>query len=340
MATIAQRFAALKVQSARSKQRVMTRTSGSSRQTTELPLNKGFIVTNNSSNRTMRYQRSELLTTLSLSSTDVAGPLTEFPLNPASDLFSGSQLQQLVRISQQFRFNRLSLRFGNTTATANGGSIVIAYTENPDQSISSLRDIFNLPGSKTFPLWMPADITAYFKNPKMYNVDPDSAEIMQTTQGKFVIGLINPPTTTGTSSYPLFMDYEVSLYGAATQDFGSKPAPVFPASGGVGNDGGHGTFVVLTPQTAADKYNAVYLENMGYTNKCPVWALSEPTEVLTSATESILGTHMKVRDGTTSELSVQFFHGLDAAIADTPINNLNTGPVALVLTQITERVLN
>lgn len=317
------------------------RASGATSRQVTLPYQTAMCITNNSADKNFVLNRSEFLTDFVIGPTDIVGSVATLPLNPASDLYKGTALQNVARIYQKYRFSKMKLMFANTTGTNNGGSIVVAYVENPDQAVTSVRDIYSLPGSKVFPLWMPIEINAFFKDPRMYNIDVDSTEVMQTTQGKFVIGVVALPTTTGNNSFPLILDYTCTYAGSANQDFGTKPAITgfLGQSAGAGSTGPvHGPFVIVTASsgyTIAEVFTTEY----GYKATNPIWNLTSPVEIVLADLSTATASFFRVRDYTSStQMSVQFFVTLeDARVAavdtSTAIQNKPTGAVASILAQ-------
>lgn len=330
----------------KNKKRAGKKTGGMQSATVQLPTQIGMTIQNNTSNAKLNIQRCELFGAFTVGPTTPANTVFSYPLNIAGPLFNNTVAQNFARSYQKFRFRSANLQFANTTGTNNGGSIVVGYCENPDQSIASVQDVFNLPGSKIFPLWMPTSMPAMFKDPRMYNIDADSDEVMQTTQGKFVIAIVAVPNTTGDVSYPLVFNYQLELDGSASQQF-TKPSvtTLIAQSIGTGDSGGHGNFVTLNADSGY-KFPALLGTNAGYSSSNPFWALSEPTEVATGppgSTVAVIGSFFRVRAyNSDTQISVQFFETIEEArvsAVDTSsaIQNTTSGVVAAVLAQIVEQ---
>lgn len=303
-----------------------------------LPYQTGMLVQNKGSNKSTTITRSEYLTNYTFGPESQPGEISEFPVNPMLPLYKDTVLQNMLRNFQKYRFKKLSLELANTTGTNNGGSLVTSYVSNPDQKTTSLRAIYNSDDSVTGPAWMPRTVAAAIKDPKKeYNVDEDSAEIMQTTQGKFIIGVVTPPTTTGLVSIPIILKYTVEMIGAASQESVKETSILLAPSGEFeGLTGTHGNFVVMTTASPYT-YDTQFNKNAGYDPNVPIYELTVPFDLPNPSGGSATVTHFKVRtDITSTTLTVQFYVGLIEAYDERPYVNalgaLDASNVAQIVT--------
>jgi hypothetical protein len=148
-----------------------------------------------------------------------SGSLYQYLLNP---LRLGGRLTTLARAFQQFRFRSIEIHVGVNMPTNITGNYTVAYTANPDldfqPSIAS-RQVFQLPGAINKPWWQMGKSRANIVDRnKWYNIDSNSSEIMQTTQGKFIICNVSPPSTTAKVVVPIFAEYVIEFANAAYQN--------------------------------------------------------------------------------------------------------------------------
>lgn len=150
----------------------------------------------------------------------VSGQLFEILLNP---ILLGGRIATFAEAYQKYRFRSFKLSVGVNMPTNTGGNYTVAYCENPDQAFGTApsvpRQVYNLPGAVNKPWWQRGDSLAKItdKN-KWYNIDADSLEIMSTTQGKFVLTNVSPPTVTAPVTVPIFIDCVIEFSGAAIQN--------------------------------------------------------------------------------------------------------------------------
>lgn len=184
----------------------------------QVPLNIGYQTKQISSETPYVMRGSEILSGFNAGPNSTTGEYFELSVNPTT--LTGTRVQSLAKNFQKYRFKRLELKVAVNTSTTTTGSGLVGYFENPDQAISAitaLNQIYANPGATQFPWWQQAKIKARITDRKWYNVDQDSAELMLTTQGKFAIGVVQPPSQE--LIVPLIVDYEVEFMGATIQDY-------------------------------------------------------------------------------------------------------------------------
>jgi len=123
----------------------------------------------------------------------------------------------------KFRFRRAQLTVGTNFASTVSGNFVIGYSENPDIQLASAgsadlaNQVYNLDG-KSCPFWAPVRYPARFRDrSKWYNIDNDSDEVMNTTQGKFIVAIQQLPTASLPLTIPMLLDYEIEFTEPALQ---------------------------------------------------------------------------------------------------------------------------
>lgn len=153
-----------------------------------------------------------------------SGSIFSYPINPIDPTYSGTRLQQLAGSFQKYRFRKLHFRVMTNLPTTVGGTITTGYAENPEQSISSTyedaqREIFALDGANISNLWVHNIVRCNIRDKKKwYNIDPDSTEAMQTTQGIVYLLPSGDINITNPVYVPVVLDYEIEFTGAAKQN--------------------------------------------------------------------------------------------------------------------------
>jgi len=122
----------------------------------------------------------------------------------------------------------------------------VGYNSNPDAEVSTgqaaISEIMTLPGACSSNIWRSIRSSAILEDKnKWYNVDGDSREIMQTTQGYYALALQSPPSTTGPLVMPVMLDYTIQFKGSAINRGPSANLFIFPA-GSFGYDSITGNF--------------------------------------------------------------------------------------------------
>lgn len=210
----------------------------------EIPVNLAYSVKQNVSQPIQRLKAREAIGSFAIGPMTVIGATTNFMMNPI--LLQDSRLARIASVYQKFRFRNLAITVQSSATTATGGLMVLGYCSNPDFEITPNRDsswkaVMDFPGAQSTNLWRTVTSVAKLQDKnKWYNVDADSAEIMQTTQGYFAISVQSPSTTTAPISMPVWLDYEVEFTGAAiaqapSQTFANWPEGTFSYSSITGN---------------------------------------------------------------------------------------------------------
>jgi len=185
--------------------------------TMAVPLNLGYQTRQQNTESIQRIKGSEILQPITFSTTSSTGAFIEIPMNPL--LLVGTRISQLAQNFQKYRFRSLLLRVAVNTSTTTTGSGVLGFMENPDQTIVpsvALNQIYACPGATQFPWWQQGMVAARIGDRnKWYNIDENSSEIMLTTQGKFVVGVVQPPSAT--LVVPMLLEYDIEFLGAAIQ---------------------------------------------------------------------------------------------------------------------------
>jgi hypothetical protein len=142
-------------------------------------------------------------------------------MSPVSDSLNGTRLAFLAGSYQKYRYRRLVLKIASNFSTTVGGNIIAGYSENPEMQLLDGGAVFNqlfaMNGVSTS-LFTPVNITGRIgdKN-KWYNIDEDSAVIMDTTQGVFFVALQSAVTVTGTQTIPIMIEYDIEFKEPAVQ---------------------------------------------------------------------------------------------------------------------------
>jgi len=121
----------------------------------------------------------------------------------------------------------------SSASTSVGGLYVVGYNSNPDAELlgglGSVQQNTSLPGATSANAWRTVTVAGRLEDRgAWYTLDPDSNEIMKTTQGYFAIVAQIPSTGTEPTQYAVWLDYEIELSGPAV-----NPVPqvlgLFPA---------------------------------------------------------------------------------------------------------------
>jgi len=169
--------------------------------------------------------------TFAISSTTPVGTAQQYLMNPLT--LAGTRLQRLAQNYQKYRFRRLSMTVQSSASTSVGGLYVVGYNSNPDAELlggfGSVQQVTSLPGATSANAWRTVTVAGRLEDRgAWYTLDPDSNEIMKTTQGYFAIVAQIPSTGTEPTQYAVWLDYEVELSGPAV-----NPVPqvlgLFPA---------------------------------------------------------------------------------------------------------------
>jgi len=160
---------------------------------------------------TVKISGKEIISTIIIQANDPVGTYRTVNLDP-TNLF-GTRLQGFSRSFELYRFTRCSFTPVSSAATSSPGTIVYAYSANPDLAFSrdsASNGIFALPGSCMSSVWAPQTIHCPLKNGTKngwYVSDIDSKELLFTTQGQFMFVVIAPVTST--ISFSIICDYDI-----------------------------------------------------------------------------------------------------------------------------------
>lgn len=145
-----------------------------------------------------------------------------------------SRVSNVSRSFQKYRFKSCVLRIQAGLPTTVGGLLVVGYCENPDYELdkeNAARDIFALEGAQSKNLWTNIDSRANIRDRgKWYNIDLDSPEVMNTTQGQFYVCVQSAINVTGTMTIPIRLQYEIEFTGTAYQSETLGGAVTVPAT--------------------------------------------------------------------------------------------------------------
>lgn len=246
---------------------------------TSIPAALASRVIQNSQNRVHTEVAREIVTPFVMSSTSKPGDVSSYALNPAS--MSGTRIQRLSANYQQYRFKRAAITMQSPASTTASGLYAIGYTRNPDQEIGSgtqaIQTITAMPGAATSSVWNTTTTHASLDS-KWYNIDADSLEIMDTTQGFFSACVITPPTATASVSFAVWLDYTIEFRGNAVQRLPSTFS-LFPA--GTWTRVGTTNTATFTADAGEPAFPTTDV-NVTYTVN-PTWAITDTNGTLTTA---------------------------------------------------------
>lgn len=245
---------------------------------TSIPAAIATRVVQNTQNRIHTETHREVIAPFVMGPTSQPGDNVVYDMNPARII--GSRLQKLALNYQQYRFKRLAITMQSPAPSTASGLYAIGYTRNPDQEIGNgiqaIQSITNMPGASTSTVWNTTTSHASLDS-KWYNIDADSQEIMDTTQGFFAACVMVPPSTTGPVSFAVWLDYTVEFRGSATQRV-PQFLGLFPA--GTWTRVGTTTGATFTadagePPFPPTNINVIYTIN-------PAWQVIDTNAVLTT----------------------------------------------------------
>jgi len=201
-------------------------------QVTNVPVATATTIRQTNVDRTHVETNREQVGLFSILPTSQVGDVTVFSMNPLS--LSGTRLQAMAQNYQKFRFRRISMTIQSSASTATGGLYVVGYNSNPDAELgtglATVQRIATLPGSVSANAWRTVTSAAKLEDPnKWYNLDADSEEVMQTTQGYFAMAVQIPASSTGPTVYAVWLDYTIEFKGNSINPVSSFVG-LFPAS--------------------------------------------------------------------------------------------------------------
>lgn len=185
---------------------------------TNIPVGQATTVRQPMTNKTHVERAREQVGTFAISPTTPIGSGQQYLLNPLT--LAGTRLQRLAQNYQKFRFRRVALTVQSSASTSVGGLYVVGYNSNPDAELApgfgAVQQVTTLPGATSANAWRTVTVPGRLEDRgTWYNLDPDSEEIMKTTQGYFAIVAQIPSTGTGPTQYAVWLDYEVEFSGSA-----------------------------------------------------------------------------------------------------------------------------
>lgn len=186
---------------------------------TSVPLASRYIISNNSPDSKCMERGFEFIGSMTLTQNTPANTVYRFDMNPLS--YPNTRLSNLANSFQKYKFRKMELMLQNNFSTGTSGNVIVAYSENPDYQVQqgsqlAQNQAFALAGSKSANFWQPVAIEARFsERTRWYNVDADSNQTMNTTQGAFYIVLQNPPNTTTPQTIPIMLRYDIEFSGAS-----------------------------------------------------------------------------------------------------------------------------
>jgi hypothetical protein len=217
---IERRFAALRLGNRPVVNRSAVRPARQVQDNTNVPLQMAYTKRQSASSQGVRVKFSDMMDVITVGPGDPIGSMRQYPLNP---LLMSGRLKRYAALYGKYKFHAVRLSVGVNMPTTVSGNYTMGYVNNPDQAFPvSGRDaaeaVYAMPGSINKPWWMRGDMDARIVDKaKWYNIDADSNETMNTTQGKFVLCNVSPPTTTAAVNVPLFIDYDIEFKEPALQ---------------------------------------------------------------------------------------------------------------------------
>lgn len=184
---------------------------------TNVPVGQATTVRQPIAGKTHVERAREQVGIFSIGPTTPVGTSQQYLLNPLT--LAGTRLQRLAQNYQKFRFRRVSLTVQSSASTSVGGLYVVGYNSNPDAELNggfgSVQQVTSLPGATSANAWRTVTVPGRLEDRgAWYTLDPDSDEIMKTTQGYFAIVAQIPSTGTGPTQYAIWLDYEIEFSGA------------------------------------------------------------------------------------------------------------------------------
>jgi len=198
---------------------------------TEIPMEIAYTVKQTSRQKIHTESASEYMGSFTITPTTPIGTTTAFFLNPLG--MTGSRLQKLASVYQKYRFKKFSLTLQSSSTTAINGLYILGYSSNPDYELppgNEINAIYALPGATSANVWRTVTSHAKLINQnKWFEIDADSREIMDTTQGVFFLAIQSPLSMSTSVSLPIIIDYTIEFTGSAIQNVSSNPIQIWPA---------------------------------------------------------------------------------------------------------------
>lgn len=197
---------------------------------TAVPVDMAFTYRNNSPTTRRKECGVDRLPSLSVKSNMQAGMiLARYQLNPI--MLGGTRLSQIAACYEMYRFTKCRLVFAPVLPTTVTGSVMLAYTVNPEADLGSSANIaaFQLRGKQSnLFIRSSIDMQATTAGRWLY-VDPDSGTTELTTQGTFFVILDQATNVASETSLTCYLEYEIEFLGAAKVPFALGNAVSFVA---------------------------------------------------------------------------------------------------------------
>ena len=214
-----------------------------SMQSTNIPVQSAVNVQQSIRNDTNTIVGSEIIGFVQVGGSTPSGNVQTFDLSPA--LLVGTRLAAMAKLYQRFRFVSAELLINSNVSTTTTGSLVVGFTSNVDWEPTAARattQIFSLPGAKSVRLWTPTAVKAVM-TPLIPNAwyinDSDSAEVMWTNQGKFLIAIESPASLENITQIPIVLSYKVQFSLPIDSAAAASGALVFPQMTWTATTGGY-----------------------------------------------------------------------------------------------------
>jgi len=226
-----------------------------------------------------------------INGTDRIGSLSFGPNTPlgvpsffrmAPTELTGTRLSKLAQNYQLYRFTAMELTVFSNQPTASGGAFTAAYTENADQAFTTgsvlSTQVFALPGAVMGNMFLPTTIQARIQDKnRWYKIDNDSAEVMNTVQGVFIVAVDSAAATNVALNVPILLKWSVEFKGSASQVGPSvSPVAIFPAC----NYAPAGPEMFTLTPIAGEPLGPVMLASVPYAINPGIQILGEDVEIV------------------------------------------------------------
>lgn len=221
-----------------------------SMQMTNVPFQSAITIQQSAMRNVTTLVGSEYVGSVQIGGATPANTAQTFYLSPGGMV--GTRLASMAKLFQRFRFISAELLINCNMSTATNGSLVAGYTSNSDWEPQPLRaagQIYSLPGAKSVRLWTPTRVNAVMTPlvPNAWYVnDADSAEIMWTNQGKFVVAIESQANLEIVTTIPVMLNYKVQFALPVDSMPAATTAIVFPQTEWSGAATGYYTVITAT----------------------------------------------------------------------------------------------
>lgn len=181
--------------------------------------------------RVSEFSGKEIIGYLNFAPNSQAGMLGQIVINPI--LMTAPRLRNHVKNFSQFKFSKLRFAVRGDLPTTVSGSVYMGYSTNPDLDIPDTQaapaNLFSLGKSVIANLWSSTEFDCNLDMSQWFFVDPDSSEIMKTSQGKLFMASTGGFNITATYSVPLFVEYSVHCKGEQITPEANAGVVILPA---------------------------------------------------------------------------------------------------------------